>query len=441
MNVKKIILLATIVAIVFPMFAIAGQTNYVSINGTTIGINPEAFQNYGYNGETVYFYGNILGWDNYPRPGAKVGDWYYYDFSEVWYQGVEIYLAPFFYKNGIKTWGKFYCEWFFWWNYKDIIETCLIFECTGDANNKSISGIAREDKQPWGGCDDESTPTPTLTPTKTLTLTPTKTPTLTKTPTMTPTFTATRTITKTPTAQPTPLPPVLSDGKVDPEKGTTDTVFEYFIEYDGSGPTIKRLHLNGNYNYRPMNLKSGNQYSIKLPGSELNIGNNEFYFLFVDNEGRNVRFPMSGSIDGPQVEKVPQPTPTLTPTRTPTAPPTITPTETRTPTITPTPLETPTPKPYINCLQITNPNSFNHNTIILSWTAIEGTDYYQLNLVVRGENLEFTRISNNFTITVATEEEWREFVRLGVVYFQVTAHETGGDVIEGPTEWTIFQCY
>lgn len=259
--------------------ATAGTSNYVSVVGTTIGIDSAAFAGADYQDETIWFYGSILGWDNYPRPGAKVGNWYYYDFSDVWYPGVEFSLAPFFYKDGLKTWGEFYCEPFFWWDYKGS-KTNLNFRCIGTEDDKGIEGIQREDGPPYPGCEDE-TATPIKTPTKTPTLTKTPTMTPTKTPTITPTptLTATATITMTPTTQQTPLPPSLSNGEVKPAIGNKETVFKYLVDYDGTGPSVKRVFINGSIDYRVMNIEA-NRYTASLSGAELKVGNNEYYFLF-----------------------------------------------------------------------------------------------------------------------------------------------------------------
>lgn len=277
-----------------------------------------------------------------------------------------------------------------------------------------------------------STQTPTLTPTKTPSFT--ATPTLTAVRTLTKTPTITRTPTPEPTVTKTPVNIRLWNGEVKPEKGYQDTLFEYSVNYEGSGPAIKRLFVNGNLDYRIMDKKSS-EYSCSILGSELKSGNNEFYFLFVDNEGNNVRLPATGSYDGPVVEvnlPTPEPTPTITQTSTPEP--------TLTPTITPTPIETPTPPPYIGCLRVASRSDFSYNTIALAWTPIEGANFYLMEFVAGGGIVKYIHIENNLTITVATEEDWEKFVELGTIWFRVTAYEEETKVIEGPTDWTTFLC-
>ena len=202
------------------------------------------------------------------------------------------------------------------------------------------------------------TPTLTITPTLTSTLTATPTVTQTLTPTMTTTMTATATQTNTPTATLTPTVtntktltltptptitwwdymPVLSEGQIAPESGNQETTYQYIVHYydqDGGYLPISRIYINGTI--KTMSLKSGTScngyYNLYISGFELNTGVNEYYFLFVDNEGNSVRLPETGSFSSPRVDK--NTTLTLTPTITNTPSHTIT--ETLTPTITPTP--------------------------------------------------------------------------------------------------------
>ncbi|MBU1627854.1 PQQ-binding-like beta-propeller repeat protein, partial [bacterium] len=189
------------------------------------------------------------------------------------------------------------------------------------------------------------TQTPTLTPTITLTITPTLSPTdtpnFTPSPSPTKTFTDTNTNTKTqtqtptnpptktptPTATPTPtfedFKPILTDAGVQPERGSQSDLFEYFVKYkdeDGGTPPLKRIYINGTY--RTMEFRSGERwdglYHLSVPGSELKIGENGFWFEFTDDEGNPVKLPEQGAFNGPWVDAIPSMTPTETPTITPT---------------------------------------------------------------------------------------------------------------------------
>jgi hypothetical protein len=205
--------------------------------------------------------------------------------------------------------------------------------------------------------------TPTLSPTITRTATPTQTqtPSITRTPTLTPTKTITRTptltitrtptISETPTWTPTPADymPYLNNGIVIPVSGNTSTTFEFNVFYndgDGGSPLIKRAYLNGKPSV--MSLKSGDSwngtYQLFISGNNLNVGSNNFYFLFSDDESNSTRLPSTGTFNGPNVSNQNTPTPTDTGTTiTPTPIETETPVETVSPSLTETPAFTPTP--------------------------------------------------------------------------------------------------
>ncbi|MBU1625946.1 PQQ-binding-like beta-propeller repeat protein, partial [bacterium] len=179
------------------------------------------------------------------------------------------------------------------------------------------------------------TETPTATPSSTLTPSPTQTfpfitptptitwsPNITQTPTQTSTNlteTPTPTLSKTPTLSPTPtwtVPdmPVLSDGQFSPETGDIKSSFDFRVHYtdpDGGFPLIKRLYINDIP--QAMSLDTGNSwdgfYTKSITGNELNLGNNEFYFLFGDDEFNNIRLPSSGTFDGPIVTPEPDKVP------------------------------------------------------------------------------------------------------------------------------------
>jgi outer membrane protein assembly factor BamB len=285
------------------------------------------------------------------------------------------------------------------------------------------------------------TPTPTLTQTATntstqtpsATLTPTNTPTSSKTLTKTPTATATQSPTATPSPTDTAFKPYLYSGGVQPDTGNQSTMFEYHVYYMDyvQAPSIKRVFING-VPYI-MSLKSGSaydgQYSFTKPGAELLIGNNEYYFLFVDPDGNSVTLPSSGSFSGPYVnnESTQTPSPTKTYTATPTPPPSGT--------ITPTPSGTPQ-----NCLRIACPSDFYYNTVLLSWTPIYEAAYYKFECAIAGNGYSFDVYANQIRLIAKDASEWQSFIDVGAIYYRVSACDGLGKTIDGPTNITTFRC-
>jgi len=158
-----------------------------------------------------------------------------------------------------------------------------------------------------------TTTTPSQTPTISSTITETPTLTATTSPTITLTSTCTLTSTLTPTLTSTPWnePPNLEEIPLRPPWGNKETTFEYNVHYfdpDGLEPWIKRVYINNNP--FKMNLISGESadgiYRLKLSGDEL-LTNNDYFFYFMDNEGKTVRLPMEETFAGPDVENAPLP--------------------------------------------------------------------------------------------------------------------------------------
>ncbi|MBU1627552.1 hypothetical protein KKB18_09310 [bacterium] len=168
----------------------------------------------------------------------------------------------------------------------------------------------------------QQVPTMTRTPTITATRTPTITRTATRTisPTATMSATPTITATKTPTITATPLlAPVLSNGKVTPNTGDTNTVFLYSVEYSHAQnfpAKYKQLIINNNGNGKSYTLVMNQKRTengitnfdlkVKLP-----VGTFSYFYHFVDINGKEARFPAGGVIQGPVCNAVPpfQPTP------------------------------------------------------------------------------------------------------------------------------------
>ncbi|MBU1627239.1 hypothetical protein KKB18_07715 [bacterium] len=119
------------------------------------------------------------------------------------------------------------------------------------------------------------------------------------------------------------FPPTLSDAAVIPDSGNQNTFFEYMVNYkdpDGGEPLIKRIFINEKS--KSMNVKSATSsnilFNLYISGKELNVGNNQYYFFFEDDEFNMVRYPEVGAFSGPTVISGNTPTPTATPTCTPT---------------------------------------------------------------------------------------------------------------------------
>jgi len=292
---------------------------------------------------------------------------------------------------------------------------------------------------------NSQTLTPTFTPTFTQTITETKTSTLTET--------ITRTITKTPTLTETPLDfkPIFSNVSVMPKSEYQEAEFEYqifFEDQDGGNPPVTRIYINS-FPYK-MSFKSGlpwkGFYNYLISGFDLNIGNNEYYFLFVDDEGNWVRYPEAGLFKGPFVFQSKDATPTLTPTSCETM--TMTPTSTPTLTITLNEFLTPTPTitltPWLEpdgCLKITSPDKFYYNTLLLTWTPIEDALFYKFNLYLYGKKYTYYLGENCLNLTINNQKVWQSLVNLGSVEYDVSAFDNDWIILDGPTKKSFFTCY
>ncbi|MBU1626610.1 DUF1565 domain-containing protein [bacterium] len=236
-------------------------------------------------------------------------------------------------------------------------------------------------------------------------------------------------IPSTPTPTPTNTPtedhkPLLFNSRVIPESGFQYQSFEYLVSYqdlDGGFPPVSYVDINGKN--KTMTLKYGNTYdgiySVFVSGYELNVGKNEFYFLFQDDENNEIRHPISGTLQGPEVYPIPTHTPT----------PTIT--------LAPTPTITPTPS---SCLRLTSPQDFYNNTVLLSWTPIFGVDHYQLEYIINNQQHSIDIMENWIRIIADNKSIWQSFAGLGPIPYRVTAYNKDGYILEGPTSWGIIIC-
>ena len=97
--------------------------------------------------------------------------------------------------------------------------------------------------------------------------------------------------------------PTLSNGFVDPQYGTPNTIFTFQVTYtdaDNDPPVIKSLYID-NVLY-VMNYTSGSYYqgAIYQYTTPLALGNHTYYFYFTDGNG-SVRLPRYGNFSGPVV--------------------------------------------------------------------------------------------------------------------------------------------
>lgn len=97
--------------------------------------------------------------------------------------------------------------------------------------------------------------------------------------------------------------PVLEDGDVDPDYGTTGTIFTYSVRYRGNGdglPTSKKVYMDGS-GHDMTRAAGGPENQIYTYKTTLGLGEHEFYFLFINANGSEARDPGSGSYSGPTV--------------------------------------------------------------------------------------------------------------------------------------------
>lgn len=103
--------------------------------------------------------------------------------------------------------------------------------------------------------------------------------------------------------------PQLSDGKVEPETGNSATQFSYSVDYydqDEDDPQTIGVYIDD----EPvsMTLESGHAYQGTYTSSPQSLasGSHTYYFTALDGAGEVIRFPVSGYLQGPTVNDVPQ---------------------------------------------------------------------------------------------------------------------------------------
>jgi hypothetical protein len=91
-------------------------------------------------------------------------------------------------------------------------------------------------------------------------------------------------------------------------------------------------------------------------------------------------------------------------------------------------------------MRVTNPPDFDYNTILLSWTSIEGSDHYIFENRYKGKVFASIDIRNNYYRLVYKQDQWNILKTASEIEYRVTAVDAGGNVIVGPTGWSIFRC-
>ncbi len=104
-------------------------------------------------------------------------------------------------------------------------------------------------------------------------------------------------------------PPLLSNGKVDPDSGKTSTDFYYYVDYydkEGNIPEESCVYIDSvAYKMALYSGESSNgtyQYGPEV----LEMGSHDFYFSFTDEDNNTFKLPIEGSFSGPTVNDPPQ---------------------------------------------------------------------------------------------------------------------------------------
>lgn len=98
------------------------------------------------------------------------------------------------------------------------------------------------------------------------------------------------------------------------------------------------------------------------------------------------------------------------------------------------------PKAPAGCLELTSPQEFHYNTILLSWTPIEGALNYNFKYKYNDWMFE-AKIENNFLRVISPNmQTWDILKNIDKIYYSITALDADGNAIDGPTSWEWFEC-
>ncbi|MHC4155370.1 MAG: clostripain-related cysteine peptidase [Planctomycetota bacterium] len=103
--------------------------------------------------------------------------------------------------------------------------------------------------------------------------------------------------------------PVLEEGDVDPDSGSSSQLFTYVVRYtdeDGDMPSVHKVYINGTgydmEQYIGSDPTVGIWYRYQTYGSNLGGGSHDYYFYFEDGGGGSARLPSgSDTYPGPDV--------------------------------------------------------------------------------------------------------------------------------------------
>jgi outer membrane protein assembly factor BamB len=93
-----------------------------------------------------------------------------------------------------------------------------------------------------------------------------------------------------------------------------------------------------------------------------------------------------------------------------------------------------------SCLRISSPSEFYYNTILLSWTPVNGAAKYKFKYRYSTWIYEADIEQNYLRLIAPDETTWNNIKELGKIFFSVTAIDANGNIIDGPTPWTSFVC-
>jgi len=93
------------------------------------------------------------------------------------------------------------------------------------------------------------------------------------------------------------------------------------------------------------------------------------------------------------------------------------------------------------CLRISSPDVFDYNQILLTWTPIHGAEQYTFKYRYSTWIFEAEVENNWLRVISSNEKEWQNLVDLGKIFYSISALDSEGKMIDGPTSWTSFTCH
>jgi len=91
-------------------------------------------------------------------------------------------------------------------------------------------------------------------------------------------------------------------------------------------------------------------------------------------------------------------------------------------------------------MQITSPFEFSYNSVILSWTPVHNARGYLVKYRISNWSYENKVHEHGIRIIAENERQWSEFVKIGKIFYNVSAIDKDKNVIGEPTSWTYFSC-